>query len=405
MRNHHTGRAATAVLPFVFLLLLLSSCSIHTDDTATIVLGDSLIYRGQLKDGKPEGLGVLMHGDSVIYSGNWHLGKRQGTGSVTDSHGRSISGKWYADTIVSGVFRDSAGVYTGEMNNALRPNGYGHYRDTLGTYYEGQWNDGERTGFGFSSQHRYFRVGEWKHDVYKGERLNYNAERIYGIDVSKYQHIHGNAFHTIDWNRLRITNLGTLSKKNVSGNVDYKVSFVFIKSTEGASMLNPYYHSDYAAARRNGYAVGTYHYFSHRSSGTQQAWYFLSHSHFRKGDLPPVLDLEPLPSQVQKMGGVGTMWKRVRAWLDIVERKTGMRPILYISQTFVNRWLDYAPDVKHNYPIWIARYGEYKPDIKLRIWQLAPDGKVRGIAGHTDINVFNGYEKEFEQWKREVSME
>ena len=91
MRNHHTGRAATAVLPFVFLLLLLSSCSIHTDDTATIALGDSLIYRGQLKDGKPEGLGVLMHGDSVIYSGNWHLGKRQGTGTVTDSHGRSAA--------------------------------------------------------------------------------------------------------------------------------------------------------------------------------------------------------------------------------------------------------------------------------------------------------------------------
>lgn len=233
--------------------------------------GDSLIYRGQLKDGKPEGLGVLMHGDSVIYSGNWHLGKRQGAGTVTDSHGRSVSGKWYADTIVSGVLRDSAGVYTGELNNSLRPNGYGHYRDTLGTYYEGQWNDGERTGFRFSSQHRYFRVGEWKHDVYKGERLNYNAERIYGIDVSKYQHIHGNAFHTIDWNRLRITNLGTLSKKNVSGNVDFKISFVFIKSTEGASMLNPYYNSDYAAARRNGYAVGTYHFFSHRTSGTQQA--------------------------------------------------------------------------------------------------------------------------------------
>lgn len=100
----------------------------------------------------------------------------------------------------------------------------------------------------------------------------------------------------------RITHLGSLSRKNVSKNIDFKVSFIFIKSTEGASLLNPYYNADYAAARKRGYPVGTYHYFTHLTSGSRQAWHFLSHSHFRKGDLPPVLDLEPLPSQVKKMG-------------------------------------------------------------------------------------------------------
>ncbi len=102
------------------------------------------------------------------------------------------------------------------------------------------------------------------------------------------------------------------------------------------------------------------------------------------------------------MGGAAGMWKRVRVWLEIVEKRTGMRPILYISQTFVNRWLDAAPDIKHSYPVWIARYGEYKPDVKLWIWQLAPDGHVKGIVGHTDINVFNGYKGEFAQWKAAV---
>ncbi len=378
-------------------IILLASCTINTNEIKTIDDGQT-VYRGQTHNGKREGLGVLYQGDSVLYSGMWSNGMRQGRGSVRDHDGGLVDGVWDHDTLVTATRRDSTGTYDGEMDSLFRANGYGKFTDTLDTYYEGQWKDGKRTGFGFSSQHRYFRVGEWAHDVYKGERLNYTSERIYGIDLSKYQHIHGKKLHTIDWDRLRITHLGSLSRKNVSKDIDFKVSFIFIKSTEGSSLMNPFYNADYAAARKRGYPVGTYHYFTHRSTGAEQARYFLSHSHFNKGDLPPVLDLEPLPSQVKKMGGAIYMWSRVRNWLQIVEKKTGMRPILYVSQTFVNRWLDAAPDIKHNYPVWIARYGEYKPDVKLWIWQLAPDGKVRGIAGHTDINVFNGYRNEFNHW-------
>lgn len=396
-------RMAKAWLAAMAAVATLAACTVHPAETETMAMGDSLTYHGQVANGQPDGLGALYRGDSIVYSGEWSKGLRHGQGTAHDSRGRLVTGKWDHDTIVSGSFRDSTGVYTGGLDSLMRAHGYGHYRDTLGTYFEGQWSHGERTGFGFSSQHRYFRVGEWKHDVYKGERLNYTAERIYGIDISKYQHIHKKKKYSIDWDRLRITHLGSLSKKNVSGEVDFKVSFIFIKSTEGVSLRNPYYAADYAAARRHGYHVGSYHFFSHLTTGSKQAWHFLQHSHFGKGDLPPVLDLEPLPSQVKKMGGPGAMWSRVRSWLQIVERQTGMRPILYISQTFVNRWLDYAPDIKRDYPVWIARYGEYKPDIKLRLWQLAPDGKVRGIVGHTDINVFNGYSAEFNQWIGEVT--
>ncbi len=68
------------------------------------------------------------------------------------------------------------------------------------------------------------------------------------------------------------------------------------------------------------------------------------------------------------------------------------RPILYISQRFVNKYLSLAPDLHNNYDVWIARYGEYKPDVNLVYWQLSPDGSVTGIHGHVDINVYNGLE-------------
>lgn len=388
-------RSLTPII--ICVLALICSCGVKSTDVVTVQT-DSTTYRGQMHEGYREGLGVLYSGDSVLYSGMWHDGQRQGRGWVIDSLGRRIDGVWDHDTIVSGTRRDSAGVYTGEFNQRLMANGHGAYHDNNGTYYEGQWKNDERTGFGFSSQHRYFRVGEWKKDVYKGERLSYTSDRIYGIDISKYQHGKGRKSYGIDWDRLRISHLGTLSKKNIQGNIDYRVSFIFIKSTEGTSVYNPYYRSDYAAARRHGYPVGSYHFFSYRSTGGAQAMFFLNNTHIQKGDLPPVLDLEPLPSQVAKMGGAAGMWKRVRNWLQIVEKHTGMQPILYVSQTFVNRYLDAAPDIKHTYPVWIARYGEYKPDVKLWIWQLAPDGRVSGIHGAVDINVFNGYDTEFKQW-------
>lgn len=402
MKEHQKMmKTAKSIFSLWVIAAMLPGCTIDSNDVTTVQQGN-ITYHGQMKNGRRDGLGVLCKGDSIIYSGQWRHGRRHGKGWATDAFGRRIDAVWAADTIVNGVREDSSGTYEGEFNHRLLAHGHGAFRDNRGTYYEGQWKDDKRDGFGFSSQHRVFRVGEWRQDVYQGERLNYTSSRVYGIDISKYQHIKGRRRYNIDWNKLRVSHLGTLSKKKVSGKIDYRVSFVFIKSTEGTTVRNPYYRADYTAARVHGYPVGSYHFFSHRTAGVTQAAHFLRNSKFKQGDLPPVLDLEPLPSQISRMGGVEAMWKQVRNWLQIVEEQTGMRPILYISQMFVNRYLDAAPDIKLNYPVWIARYGEYKPDIKLWIWQLAPDGRVTGIHGDVDINVFNGYGNEFTQWLNTV---
>lgn len=320
---------------------------------------------------------------------------------------------------------DSMGYYKGTVDSLKRPDGHGTWQGLDGDHYEGGWKNGKREGWGFSiSSNKPLRVGEWKGDRYKGERLVYSSERIYGIDISKYQHEEDKVVkqkkvvrirrrrkvvtvtkvikhrYSIDWNRLRITHLGSISRKTVSGDVDFPIRFIYIKSTEGASLLNPYYKKDYSDARAHGYHVGTYHFFSTRTPAGQQADFFLRHSHVRKGDFPPVLDVEPLPSQIAAMGGTGVLFARVRTWLRLVERATGVKPILYVSQTFVNRYLSRAPDLKRDYQVWIARYGEYKPDIHLVYWQLCPDGRVSGIHGHVDINVFNGYKDAFDKFSK-----
>ena len=291
---------------------------------------------------------------------------------------------------------DSLGWYEGSYDSLYQANGHGKWQGYDGTYYEGNWKEGKREGFGFSiAPKKPLRVGEWKNDRYKGERLVYTSNRIYGIDISKYQHGKGKKKYPIDWSRLRITHLGSISRKTVSGAVNFPIRYIYIKSTEGKSLLNPFYKKDYRAARAHGFKVGTYHFFSTTTPASQQADFFLKHSILQKGDFPPVLDVEPLPSQIKKMGGSGVLFARVRTWLRLVERATGRKPILYISQSFVNRYLPMAPDLKKNYQVWIARYGEYKPDIHLIYWQLCPDGRVAGIRGEVDINVFNGYQDAF----------
>lgn len=98
------------------------------------------------------------------------------------------------------------------------------------------------------------------------------------------------------------------------------------------------------------------------------------------------------------MGGETALFNAIRTWMRIVRQHTGVKPVLYVSQNFVNKYLNAAPDIKKDYNIWIARYGEYKPDIKLIYWQLSPDGRVNGIHGDVDINVFNGYEDSFDSF-------
>ena len=330
--------------------------------------------------------------------GRWLRSPKAGPGVAVDTAGRVVAGIWEADTLVSGSRTDCGGEYVGQFDRRMRASGHGHYAMHSGAYYEGRWRDDLRWGFGFAVDSSRLRAGEWLAGAYRGERLSYTSERIYGIDISRYQHGRGRRYYPIDWRQLRITDLGRLSKKDISGQVDYPVSFVYIKSTEGSTIRNRFYRADYLQARRNGIRCGAYHFFSVRSTARAQARHFLRNSYFRSGDLPPVLDVEPTDRQIAQIGGIDELFRRVRTWMNIVRRRTGVRPILYVNQRFVNKYLGLAPDIKQNYNVWIARYGEYKPDIKLVFWQLSPDGRVSGIHGDVDINVFNGYQEQFDRF-------
>ncbi len=340
--------------------------------------------------------------------GTWANYSREGTALVLDSLGRTIIAKCDADTLEHGYRADTLGTYVGDFTGD-KAQGHGAYLTADKGYFEGHWENDQREGFGLQllktgKDGPRFRVGEWTKNKFMGERMKYTTERIYGIDIARYQHGRGRRAIPILWNKLRITHVGKRGSQNVSGTADYPVSFIYIKSTEGTTVRNKFYVNDYAHAKKQGIRAGAYHFFSVRSSGEDQAYYFLNHTLFRSGDLPPVLDIEPSNAQIKMMGGKDKLFHHIRTWLKIVEKRVGVKPILYVNQLFVNNYLSKEPDLKRDYRVWIARYSEYKPDLRLTYWQLCPDGRVAGIRGDVDINVFNGYQHQFEEYLEEETI-
>ena len=198
---------------------------------------------------------------------------------------------------------------------------------------------------------------------------------IHGIDISHYQ-------GKIDWELLK--------NAMIKG---CPVRFVIIKSTEGSSRLDENFRENFNQARDFGFIRGVYHFWSNKSTAREQAYYFLDQVHLTDGDLPPVLDIEHKPADKS----VEDFQRDVLTWLHIVEDKYHVKPIIYTYYKFKEQYLS-AP-VFDDYPYWIAHYYVDKVQYKgkWKFWQHTDVGKLPGIKGYVDFNIYNGSYYELKQ--------
>ena len=198
---------------------------------------------------------------------------------------------------------------------------------------------------------------------------------IHGIDISHYQ-------GKIDWEQLK--------NAMIKG---CPVRFVIIKSTEGSSRLDENFRENFNQARDFGFIRGVYHFWSNKSTAREQAYYFLDQVHLTDGDLPPVLDIEHTPADKS----VEDFQRDVLTWLHIVEDKYHVKPIIYTYYKFKEQYLS-AP-VFEDYPYWIAHYYVDKVQYKgkWKFWQHTDVGKLPGIKGYVDFNIYNGSYYELKQ--------
>ncbi|WP_243732582.1 glycoside hydrolase family 25 protein [Pedobacter metabolipauper] len=187
---------------------------------------------------------------------------------------------------------------------------------------------------------------------------------IHGIDVSYYQ-------GKIDWKKVKAM------KED-----DVKINFAFIKATEGMFNVDPYFQRNWREAPKAGIICGAYHYFRPKKSGAWQAKFFLQTVKFEAGDLPPVVDVEEL-------NGVPASKMRIelRDFVRHIEKKTGVKPIIYTGLSF---YKDYLQGHFEDYPLWIAHYYQSKLKIskatKWHFWQHSDKAKISGINHVVDFN-------------------
>ena len=179
------------------------------------------------------------------------------------------------------------------------------------------------------------------------------------------------------------------------------ISFAFIKATEGGDVLDKSFRENFAKAKAAGVPRGAYHFYYFCTAPEVQAKWYLRHIPKDAGAMPPVLDAEwnhvsktcpgkPSPAKVRK---------DLSVWLNIVEKATGKRPIIYTTPDFYDD-NDMGRFEAHDF--WLrstaAHPSERYPHERWTFWQYTGTGKIPGIEGRADINVFRGSEADWRNW-------
>ena len=139
-----------------------------------------------------------------------------------------------------------------------------------------------------------------------------HENHTFGIDVSHYQ-------GRIDWN------------ENMSLYNEIPIDFVILRASAGSNLADKKFNSNYKQLIKYNYVLGAYHYYRPNENSTLQAENFLKQIKNKKLHFPPILDIERVP----KTQSMERLKEGLKNWLQIVERKTGKKPILYSGEHFL----------------------------------------------------------------------
>ena len=181
---------------------------------------------------------------------------------------------------------------------------------------------------------------------------------VHGIDISHYQ---GHVF----W-------------ETVGNNT--KISYVYIKATEGGTRIDELFERNIKMARYHGLKVGSYHFY--RPKVEQE----LQLRNFRMQCLPDEQDLIPM-IDVEKIGDlpVEDFCDSLLKFLDLVEETYHQKPLVYTYRNFYNKYLQ---GKLNDYKLMIALYTDEEPILEderdIVVWQYTGKGRLPGISGYVD---------------------
>lgn len=206
---------------------------------------------------------------------------------------------------------------------------------------------------------------------------------IHGIDVSKWQ-------GEIDWNQLRAAD----------------IAFAFIKSTEGGDLRDERFLEYWRSAKRAGIPRGAYHFYYFCRPAHEQAAWFIANTPRDRSALPPVLDIEwnGHSPTCKKRPPPETVRREMTIFLNIIEKHFNKTPIVYTTVDF------HAQNLEghfNEYTFWLRSVADHPDNVYRQrdwhFWQYTGTGRVPGINGDADINVFVGNTKQWNRWLVEAT--
>jgi lysozyme len=213
-------------------------------------------------------------------------------------------------------------------------------------------------------------------------RFNYPSPERYpfaGVDVSHHR-------GDIDWAATRLDG----------------ITFAYIKATEGGDFVDSRFRANWDNARAAGLAVGAYHFFTFCRDGAAQARNFIAAVPRAADALPPAVDLE-FAGNCSRAPAWNDLSRQLGAFLDLVRAAYGREPVLYMTRELYDAYLPNAPDRLRSSPLWVRdvyRSPRWLAGRSWTVWQYANNGRIRGIKGLVDLNVFQGDEAAWTAFRR-----
>ena len=207
---------------------------------------------------------------------------------------------------------------------------------------------------------------------------NISPAAIYGVDISKWN---GDAAEEID--------------------PSDSISFIICKATEGTTLVDPDFDSNWEIIRNKKCILGAYHFYQSDDNPLEQATHYLSTVKANgTTDMVPIVDIEQgsLPASIPTEQG--PLQKNFLLFLKAVEKTCHCIPMIYTNSGFANYYLQ--DTVFAHYPLWLAAYTKGDPPVPTawkkkgyKIWQKKNSYQVETRV--FDFDVFYGKKKDLYQ--------
>ena len=178
-----------------------------------------------------------------------------------------------------------------------------------------------------------------------------------------------------------------------------KADFVIVKATEGIGYVDKTCDKFFQKALSLGKKIGFYHFArpTQHNDPVREADFFYENCKGYFGKAIPILDWEAENKQNVAYA---------KAWLDRVYQRSGVKPVIYMSESVVNSY-DWSSVANADYGLWVAKYRDNNPDYNYNMsnagsrprvkwwkfycmWQWTSTGRLDGYGHNLDCNVFYG---------------